>query len=101
LFLAFCGSPNTNCPLERLLPISSQYPMPLEPPVHLAMMARAARVSTHPITISGRRLGSPYPSDEAARVRELSAHGMAFQLKPQKRLIRVTKTIPLFNPISL
>ena len=47
----FFGCPRTNCPLEALLPRSSQYST-RELNTHLVMARRALRVSTQPMTKS-------------------------------------------------
>src|SRR5664279_3940138 len=51
LLAEFFGCPRTNCPVDELLPRSSQYST-REFKTHLSMARRAFRVSTHPMTKS-------------------------------------------------
>jgi len=84
-FTWFYGSPRMNYPVSALLPMSSQYETVLQRLVHSRITARAARVSTHPMTTSTRSSGS-------LRVK---CSGAAFHPRFQNKFSRFTKTTAL------
>ena len=92
---AFNGCPRTNWPLAALLPRSSQYAVRFLVFVNArAMMLRAARVSTQPISRSRD------VSLTRSNVRSPKYAGSARHRVPQNKLMRLIRTVALFCPMS-